>query len=142
VVRGARPGRYRLRALPFAQFPGGDKKGSGGPTPNQTVLTVISTGPRIFDRLPNGPLSAPTDLRRMHVDRFRQIIFSEKESPPKSGNFLFLLNHHTFDPDYVPVPMTALRAVTMQRIRGPPLAGAVERHCHGGSGETDFKHGR
>jgi suppressor of ftsI len=105
LVRGARPGRYRLRALPFAQFPGGDKKGSGGPTPNQTVLTVVSTGRRTFDRLPNGPLSAPTDLRRMHVDRFRQIIFSEKESPPNSGNFLFLLNHHTFDPNYVPVTM-------------------------------------
>ena len=105
LVRGARPGRYQLRALPFAQFPGGDKRGSGGPTPNQAVLTVVSAGRKVFDRLPKGPLSAPTDLRRMRVDRFRQIIFSEKESPPHSDNTLFLLNNHTFDPNYVPITM-------------------------------------
>src|SRR5207244_39561 len=98
-----RPGRYRLRALPFAQFPGGERIQSGGPTPNQTVLTVVSSGSRAFDRLPRGPLSSPTDLRRMRVDRFRQIIFSRHEL--SSGDALFLINHHTFDPNYVPVTM-------------------------------------
>jgi FtsP/CotA-like multicopper oxidase with cupredoxin domain len=102
LVRGARPGRYRLRTLPFAQFPGGDTTKSGGPTP-QIVLTVVSSGRRTFDRRPEGPLSSPTDLRRMHVDRFRQIVFSKQEAPP--GDSLFLINHHTFDPNYVPVTM-------------------------------------
>ena len=33
------------------------------------------------------------------------VFFSEKESPPHSDNTLFLLNNHTFDPNYVPITM-------------------------------------
>jgi suppressor of ftsI len=104
LVRGARPGRYPLRALPFAQHPGGEQPGPRGPTPNQSLLTVVSSGPRAFDRLPKGPLSSPPDLRRTRVDRYRQIIFSE-EVPPKPANTVFLINHHTFNPKYVPITM-------------------------------------
>lgn len=106
LVRGGRPGRYRMRALPFAQFPGGNEKGSGGPTPNQTVLTVLSSGRRVNARLPQGPLASPLDLRRMHVDRYRVVTFSEESlPPPPNGNTLFLLNYHPFDPNYVPITM-------------------------------------
>ena len=83
LVRGGAPGRYALTALPFAQFPGGDKADktskNGGPTPNQTVLTVVSSGRRAYDRFPRGPLNAPADLRRRHVDRKRTICFNERE---------------------------------------------------------------
>jgi suppressor of ftsI len=98
LVRGARLGRYRLRTLPFSQFP--DRKVKG-----QTLLTVLSSDKRVADRMPEGPLASPIDLRRKHVDRYRRVIFSEKETPPGSGNRVFLLNHHAFDPNYVPITM-------------------------------------
>jgi len=103
LVRGASPGRYALRAIPFAQFPGGDERGSGGPTPNQAVLTVVSSGPKASDRMPKGPLSSPMDLRPMHIDRFRRIVFAEKDLSPTST--LFLVNRHAFNPNYVPITM-------------------------------------
>jgi FtsP/CotA-like multicopper oxidase with cupredoxin domain len=85
LVRGGPPGSYPLTALPFAQFPGGDKpdrktKG-GGPTPNQTVLTVVSSGRPAHDRFPRGELNAPVDLRAKHVDRSRTICFNERPVP-------------------------------------------------------------
>ena len=43
-MRGGPPGCYALKAIPFSQFPGGDKASNGGPVPNQTVLTVRSAG--------------------------------------------------------------------------------------------------
>ena len=83
LVRGGPAGRYTLTALPFAQFPGGDKPDrtskNGGPTPNQTVLTVVSSGRRAHDAFPRGPLNAPVDLRRQRVDRRRTICFNERE---------------------------------------------------------------
>jgi suppressor of ftsI len=103
LVRGARPGRYPLRALPFAQFPGGDKRGSGGPTPNQAVLTVVSSGRNASARMPKGPFSSPMDLRRMRIDRFRRIVFAERDISP--NDTLFLLNRHAFNPNYVPITM-------------------------------------
>lgn len=82
LVRGGPPGRYTLSALPFAQFPGGDKADTtsknGGPTPDQTVLTMVSSGSRVDDHLPRGPLASPVDLRRSHVDRRRTICFNER----------------------------------------------------------------
>ncbi len=52
LVRGGRPGSYPLKAVPFAQFPGGDKAADGGPVPNETLLTLRSAGPRTHMRLP------------------------------------------------------------------------------------------
>ena len=44
LVRGGRPGKYTLKALPFEQFPGANNIKKGGWRPNQTLLTVRSTG--------------------------------------------------------------------------------------------------
>jgi FtsP/CotA-like multicopper oxidase with cupredoxin domain len=124
LVRGGSPGEYKMTALPFAQFPGGDHadlatKG-GGPTPNQTVLTVVSTGPAAHDRVPPRPLAAPVDLRTRRVDRTRTICFAEANpmnmqqkdsvspctSPQDTGPPTdFKLNGKTFDAKDVAVTM-------------------------------------
>lgn len=104
LVRGGRPGRYAMKALPFAQFPGGEKAKNGGPTPNQSVVTVRSAGrPVTGARFPSGILSHRADLRRAHVDRRRTIVFSEM--PAGGDNTDFLLNGKMFDPNRVDVTM-------------------------------------
>jgi FtsP/CotA-like multicopper oxidase with cupredoxin domain len=107
LVRGGRPGKYTLKALPFEQFPGANNIKKGGWRPNQTLLTVRSTGPREDDRFRTStslpvPRSYP-DLRGKHIDRRRTIVFSEMQTSPKNTNFL--LNGHMFDPSKIRVTM-------------------------------------
>jgi FtsP/CotA-like multicopper oxidase with cupredoxin domain len=108
LVRGSSRGSYRLTALPFAQFPGGDKPDlkskNGGPTPDQTVLTVRSSGRAANDGFPRVPLSHRVDLRRAHVDRHRNIIFSERPNL-RAGGTLFRLNGAVFDHNVTPITM-------------------------------------
>ncbi len=103
LVRGGPAGSYRVKAMPFAQFPGGEKAANGGPTPNQTVLTLRSSGQPTHMRLPAGPLSHPLDLRRLHVDRDRTVIFSEMDEA--AGTPRFLLNGMSFDPNRIDITM-------------------------------------
>lgn len=104
LVRGGRPGLYRLKAAPFAQFPGGEKAENGGPIPNQTVLTLRSGGSPERSGFPaRAALSRPLDLRHKHVDRKRTIVFSEMTEP--SGSTSFLLNGMTFDPNRTDITM-------------------------------------
>ncbi len=103
LVRGGPPGSYPVKAVPFAQFPGGEKAADGGPTPNQTVLTLHSAGRRTNVRLPAGQLSRPLDLRRLPVDRDRTVVFSEMAEG--AGTPHFLLNGMSFDPNRVDVTM-------------------------------------
>jgi FtsP/CotA-like multicopper oxidase with cupredoxin domain len=107
LVRGSRRGTHTLTALPFAQFPTGDKPNltskNGGPTPDQTVLTLRASGPAANDRLPRGPLAHPVDLRRARVDRHRTIVFSETPNP--AGGTLFGVNGDVFDHHMTPITM-------------------------------------
>jgi suppressor of ftsI len=103
LVRGGPVGTYPVKAIPFAQFPGGEKASNGGPTPNQTVLTLSSSGSPVHMRAPRGPLNHPLDLRRMHIDRDRTIVFSEMAEG--EGTPRFLLNGMTFDPNRIDVTM-------------------------------------
>jgi len=127
LVRGGAADSYRMTALPLAQFPGGgrvDKETKGGgPTPNQTVLTVVSSGRAMpIRRFPHKRLAAPDDLRGRHVDRRRTICFAEAnpavptptdsvtpcESPPDStfGDVTdFKLNGKTFTESPVDISM-------------------------------------
>jgi FtsP/CotA-like multicopper oxidase with cupredoxin domain len=95
LVTGARPGKYVLRALPFAQFIGQKE------FTNIPVLTLDSGGKRVKMRLPRGPFFNPVDLRKQRVNRVRRIVFSEVVKP----KLTFLINHHEFDPNYVPITM-------------------------------------
>ena len=129
LVRGGRAGTYRMTALPFAQFPGGDRPDltspNGGPTPNQTVLTVRSSGRvRRAKRIPR-TLANPVDLRKQHVDRRREICFAESnparpdrvdtvepcaspvEQPPAAFGLTtdFKINGETFNEDDVKISM-------------------------------------
>ncbi|HXB14209.1 MAG TPA: multicopper oxidase family protein [Solirubrobacteraceae bacterium] len=103
LVRGGPPGSYALKAIPFAQFPGGEKAANGGPVPNQTLLTVRSAGRAMRRRAPTGTLSHPEDLRGKPVARERTIQFSEMVEP--SGVSRFELNGMTFDPNRTDVTM-------------------------------------
>jgi suppressor of ftsI len=106
LVRGGRPGKYTLKALPFKQFPGANNVKKGGYRPNQTLLTVRSTGRVARDRFPTGALPHPsyfTDLRKKHVDRNRTMVFSEMQTSPTNTNFL--INHKMFNPNYIAVSM-------------------------------------
>jgi suppressor of ftsI len=104
LVRGGKPGSYALKAIPFAQFPGAEKASNGGPVPNQTVLTLRSAGSANRMKMPAHPLlTHPQDLRKLHVDRKRTIVFSEMTEP--SGAAAFLLNGMKFDPNRVDVTM-------------------------------------
>jgi suppressor of ftsI len=104
LVRGGRPGVYPVKAIPFSQFPGGDKQVNGGPVPNETVLTVRSSGrPQHASFRARTPLSHPLDLRRKHVDRRRTIVFGEMTEP--SGRTNFTLNAMTFNPNRTDVTM-------------------------------------
>jgi FtsP/CotA-like multicopper oxidase with cupredoxin domain len=96
LVRGGRPGSYPIKAVPFAQFPGGDKAVNGGPVPNQTLLTLRSAGAPSHTSFPaHISLARPVDLSRKHVDRRRTIVFSEMTET--SGNTKYVLNGMTFD---------------------------------------------
>jgi suppressor of ftsI len=104
LVRGGRPGAYPLRAIPFSQFPGGDKQVNGGPVPNEKLLTLRSGGRAQHMSFPAGTaLSKPLDLRSKRVDRQRTIVFSEMNEA--SGATRFLLNGMAFDPNRTDVTM-------------------------------------
>lgn len=70
LVRGGRPGNSPVKAIPFAQFPGGQKASGGGPVPDETVLTLHSSGSSQHAVFPmRGVLSHPLGLRRKRIDR-------------------------------------------------------------------------
>lgn len=103
LVRGPEHGDFSVRALPFAQFPGAAKLATGGPPPDQAVLTLRSQGPSEQARSPQGVLNRPLDLRRRAVERSRTIVFGEMEEA--SGKLHYTLNGMTFDPNRIDVTM-------------------------------------
>ncbi len=104
LVRGGKPGAYQLKAIPFASFPGGEKASNGGPQPNETLLTLRSSGRTNRTPFPaHATLTRPTDLRTKPIDRKRTIVFSEMTEP--SGASAFVLNGMKFDPNRIDVTM-------------------------------------
>ncbi|HEX4484018.1 MAG TPA: multicopper oxidase family protein [Solirubrobacteraceae bacterium] len=105
LVRGGKPGSYALKAVPFESFPGAKLAANGGPVPNETLLTLRSSGKAAArEPFPSSTvLSKPEDLRSKHVDRKRTVVFSEMTEP--SGAVSFLLNGMKFDPNRIDVTM-------------------------------------
>jgi len=104
LVRGGKPGSYQLRAIPFSSFPGGDKAANGGPMPNETLLTLRSSGkPSQTPFASHATIGHPIDLRGKPIDRKRTIVFDEMTEP--SGAAAFTLNGMKFDPERIDVTM-------------------------------------
>jgi suppressor of ftsI len=104
LVRGGKPGAYQLKAIPFAAFPGGEKAANGGATPNETLLTLRSSGkPHRMAFPAHAALGHPVDLRGKPIDRKRTIVFNEMTEP--SGAGAFTLNAMKFDPERIDVTM-------------------------------------
>jgi suppressor of ftsI len=104
LVRGGKPGAYQLKAIPFAAFPGGEKAANGGPMPNETLLTLRSSGKSHRMAFPaHAALAHPADLRGKPTDRKRTIVFNEMTEP--SGAGAFTLNGMKFDPERIDVTM-------------------------------------
>jgi FtsP/CotA-like multicopper oxidase with cupredoxin domain len=104
LVRGGKAGSYALKAIPFESFPGGKLAANGGPQPNETLLTLRSSGKPNRTPFPaHATLTHPTDLRTKHIDRKRTIVFSEMTEP--SGAAAFVLNGMKFDPNRIDVTM-------------------------------------
>jgi FtsP/CotA-like multicopper oxidase with cupredoxin domain len=104
LVRGGKPGSYALQAIPFPQFPGGDKAANGGPEPNEKLLTLRSAGKPNHTPFPaRATLAHPTDLRGKPIDRKRTIVFNEMTEP--SGAAAFTLNGMKFDPERIDATM-------------------------------------
>jgi len=97
LVRGGATGRYQLSAVPFQQV-------QGIAEPEETLLTVLSSGRHATQALPTGPLPYDLgDLRSAHVDVNRTIVYGIMPMP--SGSPAFTLNGMTFDPNRVDVTM-------------------------------------
>jgi suppressor of ftsI len=104
LVRGGKLGSYKLQAIPFSQFPGGDRAANGGPKPNETLLTLRSRGrPKRAPATARLRLAHPEDLRGRPIDRKRTIVFNEMAEP--SGASAFTLNGMKFDPERIDVTM-------------------------------------
>jgi FtsP/CotA-like multicopper oxidase with cupredoxin domain len=104
LVRGGKPGSYALKAIPFASFPEGEKPAKGGPEPNETLLTLRSSGKSNQQSFPaHATLTHPTDLRGRPIDRKRTIVFNEMTEP--SGASAFTLNGMKFNPERIDATM-------------------------------------
>ena len=89
LVRGARPGKYRLQARAFNTGPAGDHY------PAQLMATVVSRGPA----MPKTPLptvfTSSPDLRLASVTTRRNITFDDADS--KDPNTQFTINGQFYD---------------------------------------------
>lgn len=130
LVRGGPTGVYTLSALPFHQCYKGCNPFAGPVTgttsPEQSLITVISNGPVAHDPLPTGPIGNPPDLRKLHVDVYRTILFSQQ---PIGGGQTpkFEINNQTFNPNRVDITMK-LNSVEEWTLENPTNGAALEWH--------------
>lgn len=131
LVRGGKTGLYTLSALPFHQCLKGCNPfagpATGVTTPKETLLSMISTGTRVHDQLPTGPIGNPPDLRNAHVDVHRTILFTQGPANPKKGPPPFFVNHQTFNPSHVDITMK-LGSVEEWTLKNPTQGKALEWH--------------
>jgi FtsP/CotA-like multicopper oxidase with cupredoxin domain len=133
LVRGGAPGRYAFSTLPFkvcsrsCQDPIGGIPNNGTVAPKTTVLTVVSSGRRVNDRMPSSSLGGNglPDLRKAHVDVRRTIVFARMPNP--FGLPTFPLNGMLFDPNRVDITMQ-LNSVEQWTLENPTTSVDEEWH--------------
>jgi FtsP/CotA-like multicopper oxidase with cupredoxin domain len=109
LVRGGPAGTTTLQSLKFQPCfrscfdPFGGVPNSGRDFGFQPLLTVVSGGTPVNDRLPTGPLANPPDLRNRQVDAYRTIVLARKPGTTKPPTFP--LSGRLFNPDRVDITM-------------------------------------
>jgi suppressor of ftsI len=109
LVRGGPAGKTQLQSLRFQPCfrscfdPFGGVPQTGRDFGFQPLLTVVSGGARVNDRLPTAPLANPPDLRTRTVDVHRTIMLARHQVPQKPPEFP--VSGKLFDPNRVDVTM-------------------------------------
>jgi len=82
LVRGGKPGKYKLKAMPFNTGPQGDAY------PGQVLAHVRVTKPAVANPIPF-PMTFPSvpDLRQAQIDVQRTIVFADADSDDPSAQF-------------------------------------------------------
>lgn len=130
LVRGGPKGVYTMSALPFRQCFKGCNPFAGPVTgttsAKESLITMVSGGPEAHVQLPTGPIGAPPDLRKLHVDVHRTILFTQH---PISSNQApqFDINNQVFNPNRIDITMK-LNSVEEWTLKNPTNGAALEWH--------------
>jgi FtsP/CotA-like multicopper oxidase with cupredoxin domain len=82
LVRGGKPGKYKLKAMPFNTGPQGDAY------PAQVLAHVRVNKPAVTNPIPFPTTFPPVpDLRQAHIDTTRTIVFADADSDDPSTQF-------------------------------------------------------
>ena len=90
LVRGPRPGKYKLKANKFKTGPTGDQY------PSQLMATLTSTGPQVPYIPYPSVFPAVPDLRQQEVDEFRTVTFDDTDDPN-----VFVIDGQPYDRDRI-----------------------------------------
>jgi FtsP/CotA-like multicopper oxidase with cupredoxin domain len=110
LVKGAASGSYPLVSEAFQKCyvhcldPFAGEGQNGIPDPQETLLTVNSSGAAAQDTLPSGVLANPEDLATSQVAVHRTLEFARTQDL-NVGKLTFPLNHELFSPNRVDVTM-------------------------------------
>lgn len=113
LVRGPSTGTYAFSSLAFQKCfadcldPFAGVGQSGAADPQETLMTVQSSGPSAQVPMPAGQLDYPSflgDLRSAHVDVYRTLLFARNQNL-NVGSVKFPLGGRLYDPNRVDVTM-------------------------------------
>ena len=91
LVRGAKHGKYALKAIKFNTGPQGDHY------PAQKLATVVSSGPKVTNQIPlPTAFPSPPDLRLQQLTGTRTITFADA-TDSKDPNAQFTINDKFYD---------------------------------------------
>jgi FtsP/CotA-like multicopper oxidase with cupredoxin domain len=110
LVRGAKHGKYPLKALRFKTGPDGDH------SPAQRLATVVSKGPRVTNPIPLPTVFPPVpDLRLEPITASRTVVFDDADDSD-DPTAQFTINGNFYDHDRVDttVPLGSVEQWTLQ----------------------------
>jgi FtsP/CotA-like multicopper oxidase with cupredoxin domain len=135
LVRGPSAGTYQFASLAFQKCfadcldPFAGVGQSGAPDPQETLMTVQSSGPAVQVAMPSGQLAYPSylgDLRDAHVDVYRSLVFARDQNL-NIGSVKFPLSGRLYDPNHVDVTMK-LGSVEQWTLINPETKASNEWH--------------